>query len=212
MLRLLCSLWQGMKMNRAMREDSPGDRCTACDGTKVVLIAPQAYRCNACGFEGGDGWAAYKEQQRHAKFAAMDPAARRASARDDLHEARRLLTSGIGDIEHARDLSGLDMIGLSNIEMDGEGNAKQAAITAGVGLLLEARNRARDAQAKLGVSLGTAATADGGGTSGLAASFDLHFDNIFTDLKVHRDIGRTLNQARGMLQAVDHVLAEQFGE
>lgn len=180
----------------------------------MLVIAPAAYRCRVCGYEGGDGWGAYREQQRHAKFMAMDPEARRASARDDLLEARRLLTSGIGDIEHARTLSGLDMIGLtamSHGEVDGEGAEKHDALTAGVGLILEARGRARDAEMKLGTSLGPAATAEGGGASGMGADLDLHADNIFTDLLVHRDIGRTLDQARVMLHWVDRVLAKQFG-
>ncbi|HEY8376940.1 MAG TPA: hypothetical protein VIK91_10650 [Nannocystis sp.] len=90
-------------------------------------------------------------------------------------------------------------------------SGERAPAASAVGLLLEGRSRARDAQARLGLAPGSAATAEGGGPTGFRAAFDLHFDNFFTDVVVHDDIVKTLYQVRAMLQVVEGVLAEQFG-
>src|SRR5690606_35857273 len=136
------------RFNQAMRESSTGESCIACNAKNVKLIAPAAYQCNACGYEGGDGWAAYKQAKREASFKQMSPAERRESAKQDLLEARTLLLSGIGDIERAKSLSYFDMVGITpetQLDVDGEGHEKHWALTAGIGLLLEAKQRAMDA-------------------------------------------------------------------
>lgn len=209
MINVLHSIWRAFKMDNAMREVSDGQQCVACDSPNTTLVGPAAYRCQDCGYEGGDGWAALARQKREAGFAQMSPEQRRESAKRDLIEARTLLLSGVGELERAASLSRMDMVGLSpyaHAEVAGEGHEKHAAMTSGVGLLLEAKQLAQDAQAKLGISLGAAAKTCGGGTTNTAAVLDLHLDNLFTDWAVHNDIQRTIVEGQQMQAAVDAVL------
>ena len=48
-----------------------GDACIACDSTELEDLAPQVYRCRSCGYTGGDGFAAYRANQRREEFAAL---------------------------------------------------------------------------------------------------------------------------------------------
>ena len=215
MLQLIHSLLQSFAMNRAMKEPSEGDQCVACEGRNVTLLGPAAYRCNDCGYEGGDGWAARAQAERAAAIRQMPVERRHASARQHLLEARRLLLAGVGEIERARSLSRLDIVGLSPMsygEVMGEGHEKQDALTSGVGLLLEAKQLVQTAEVELGISLGEAARAEGGGLNGAVAAFDLYMDNVFADALAHRNIVQTLDQARAMQSAVEMVLIREFGE
>jgi hypothetical protein len=49
---------------------STGPQCVACDSTDVLVLGPDAYRCG-CGYEGGEGYAAYQRAQRQDAFRAL---------------------------------------------------------------------------------------------------------------------------------------------
>ncbi len=214
LLKLIFDMFQANKMNRAMREGSTGSSCTACDSANVHVFAPAAYRCLDCGYEGGDGYAAYKQGQKAASFEQLSAEERHARAHRKLLDAQRLLLSGIGDAQHAMKLSGLDIVGIGSQAYGGsagEGNEKQMALTAAVGLLLEAKNDMVDAQMLMGTPVFQQVIAgDMGGGSMALASADLYLDNIFTDLLAHGRIMEVVNRARTMKDAVDHILAQHF--
>jgi hypothetical protein len=135
------------------RLDAPntGDSCIACSSRDVTSLAPMVYRCRACGHEGGDGWAAWREAQRNASFEAWSPARRRRSAARDLVQARTLLVAGLGDLERA---SHETMSTVSDVLTWERSETWAATKGAGLGRLLEAQGWIRDAVAKLGTPLG----------------------------------------------------------
>ena len=67
--------------------------CIACGSYRLTLMGPGAYRCMACGYEGGDGLAAQVEAERQVALASEPPEAREAAALRDLFEAERLLST-----------------------------------------------------------------------------------------------------------------------
>lgn len=69
--------------------------CIACDGSDLAELAPQAYRCNTCGYEGGDGFAEYKANQAVASLEEKPEAALRELALEQL-ESVRLMVVGVG--------------------------------------------------------------------------------------------------------------------
>lgn len=213
-IKFLFDVIRGAKMDRAMREGATGSACTACESANVHIFAPAAYRCLDCGYEGGDGYAAYKLGQRAAAFEQLPPEERHARAHEKLLDAQRLLLSGIGDAQHAMKLSGLDIVGIGSQtygDSAGEGNEKQMAVTAAVGLLLEAKNEMVDAQMLMGAPVFQHVIAGdmGGGGMGLASA-DLYLDNLFTDLMAHGRIMEVVHRAKRMKAAVDQVLAQSF--
>jgi hypothetical protein len=175
---------------RAFRSEA---HCVVCDGTDLEVLAPAVYRCNACGHEGGEGRVARAREQRSASFGGMDPAERRKSGRRDLLEARTLLLSGLGDLERTQAPIGDSLfedrrrVGSSDLGH---------ALASGGGQLLEARAKARDAEAKLGISLGVASTADlGDQADPQAALFDEHAPT--------REGRAMLREGHAMLRAIE---------
>jgi len=75
--------------------EGSGLTCLSCDATDVTELAPDAYRCNVCGYEGGDGYAAWQAQQNVAALAGQSEDALRARAIEEL-EAVRLMLVGVG--------------------------------------------------------------------------------------------------------------------
>ena len=204
------------RMNEALRSGSSGDQCTACDSRNVQQLAPGTYRCNDCGYEGGDGYAAYKEGERAAKFANLSPEQVHEQARSKLLNARSLLLSGIGDAKHAQQLSNLDLVGVGSQAyggMAGEGMEKHNALTAAVGMMLEAQREMKDVQmmTKSPMFADWVGADMGGVGTGLAAA-DVHFDNIFADLMAHGRITEVLHRAGGMKKSVDWALETYWNE
>ena len=210
-LQLIREWLLGRKLAKAGAEASGGEVCIACDSKNVTVLAPAAYCCNECGHEGGDGYAAYKRAQRNASFAAMSEADRRTGARADLLEARRVLTSAIGDLGRAATASGFDMAGMGGTFGEGGGGEKQSAFTSATGLLHEARNLIDDAKAKLGIVVDGQMPAAEGGNDYLVWSADIYFDNIFTDIQFHTKIAKVSADAKRVLEAVEKTLLAEFG-
>jgi len=192
--RLLTLL--GSPARESTRSASSGDRCIACNGVDVTLLEPMVYRCNACGHEGGEGWAARQEARRAASLRQEEPKLRRASARRDLREARTLVSSALGTIERAKSRSPVVAVGDNEAE----------ALTMGIQLLLEARRKALDAQAKLGVSLGAAVMEVDPTTHEL----DLQLTNGRLGGIAHQRIVRVFEHGQAMLAAIEDVLRRKY--
>lgn len=72
--------------------DAPGaEGCVACGGRELVELAPQAHRCKTCGFESGDGLAAWKKSARIEAAKKLSPEQLKLSALGDLRQARTQL-------------------------------------------------------------------------------------------------------------------------
>ncbi len=71
------------------------DSCIACDATDLAELAPGAYRCVPCGYEGGDGYAAYVEDNERARLRELDAAELKARAIKQLTDARFTLLAAI---------------------------------------------------------------------------------------------------------------------
>lgn len=162
--RSLPRRWIALLMPPTGPGPSTGEVCVACNSRNVTLLAPMVYRCNACGHEGGDSWAARERARRNTTFQAWNPIKRRKSARRDLMEARTLILAGLGDLERAGSYAGSELSDLELRVSYATWNAHRLSVTeqweheqvktSALGRLLEAQGKARDAQAKLGASLG----------------------------------------------------------
>ena len=134
-----------------MNADIPDDVCVACDSQDLTVIGQGAYRCNACGYEGGSGMAQLMEDERHTGFDAMSPEQRIRTAREDLLHARALLQGAIGSLGSAQSAAVQDLIGLSGSAMGGEIDEKQNLLTTAMGDFEHARRAVLDAAYKLNV-------------------------------------------------------------
>ncbi|MEL6178604.1 MAG: hypothetical protein AAFS10_06605 [Myxococcota bacterium] len=213
MLKVLYDLYQSWKMNRAMSEPSTGEHCVACEGTDVTLLGPAAYRCNTCGYEGGDGLATLQRQQRNASFAQMTEAERLSSARRDLHEAKLLLTSGLGDLNRAQRMATADTLGIGGTGYagaGGEGAEKLSELNGALGLFMEAENHLRDAVAKIYGEGASDDTSQFETPGYIQSSLDIHFDNIISDLMFHQKLNTIQAQAETLLNTVER-LQTQLG-
>ncbi len=122
------------------------DQCVACRSRDLTALADRVYRCNACGYEGGEGRALVERALREASFLEMAPARRLEEARRDLLEARSLALGGVGDLERAN--------GFGDEVFNAESStpSHDTARASGTGRLLEARSKIRNAAAKLGLA------------------------------------------------------------
>ncbi|TVQ94968.1 MAG: hypothetical protein EA397_00505 [Deltaproteobacteria bacterium] len=64
------------------------DGCIACGSTDLEVIAPGAYRCLICGYEGGPGFAALQAKQQRDRLAQLEPAVLRQRLTAALDTAR----------------------------------------------------------------------------------------------------------------------------
>ena len=68
-----------------------GDVCVVCESADLEALAPDAYRCRACGHEGGDGYAAWQDVQTRARYDDWTVAQLREHAEAQLNEVRSTL-------------------------------------------------------------------------------------------------------------------------
>jgi hypothetical protein len=142
-------LIQWTRQRRYLRSLRDSSRCVACNADDLAMLAPAVYRCNACGYEGGEGRAARARALREASFRSMDPQERRESARRDLDGARMLASSGIGDLLRANAMVGEVLFDDHRVGSTARDHAKAS----GTGQLLQARSKLRDAATKLGLTI-----------------------------------------------------------
>ncbi len=74
-------------------QNNDGLVCVACDSADVTELAPQTYRCNECGYEGGDGFAAWQDMKTRAAYDDWSVAQLREHAAAQLNEARSALVA-----------------------------------------------------------------------------------------------------------------------
>jgi ribosomal protein L37AE/L43A len=67
-----------VRRKRAMASTIKDDVCVSCDSEDVTMQGQGAYRCNACGYEGGSGRAAIQHKAKQEALEALDPAQRRS--------------------------------------------------------------------------------------------------------------------------------------
>lgn len=70
--------------------------CLVCGATELAVLAADAYRCGACGYEGGDGYATWKEAGLKEALRRRDPRDLRAAAAKTLADARLTLLAATG--------------------------------------------------------------------------------------------------------------------
>jgi len=211
MFNLLIEWYRSWRLRRASNADISDDVCISCESADITSLAPNVYVCNACGYEGGSGHATLRKQQRLAQFDALSPEQRRESAAADLLQARHLLLSGIGYFDSTASFSRMDIIGFDDVDLGaGEGSEKLSDFVQGAKLLQEAQTLLEDATYKLQQHPGGEISFDGE-IDYSAWIFDLHFDNLFSDLRSHLRILEAQGQAQSVLAAVEHSLQTHFG-
>ena len=204
MFELVFKMLQAARLRRATHADIADDRCVACDSTDVEELGPDAYRCRACGYEGGSGLARMIEQQRRAAFDRMGPEQRRKSARKDLDDARTFLMAAIGTLDGAHSAGVHDLIGLGGQRGSGEGiDEKQALMTNAMADVERARALIRDADHKLKNRDGMPA---GSNVDFVRWSLDIHLDNPLMDLGMLSTISQLRGDAAGLLAQVERAL------
>lgn len=73
--------------------ESGAPECVACGSKQVTMLASDAYRCDGCGYEGGDGYAAYQAVAERAVLRGVDDEALLARVREGLESARLSLVA-----------------------------------------------------------------------------------------------------------------------
>ncbi|MFT6376977.1 MAG: hypothetical protein ACJARS_003637 [bacterium] len=74
-------------------QNNDGMACVACESADVATLAPLAYRCNVCGYEGGDGYAAWQDTKTRAAYDSWKVSQLREHANAQLNEARSALVA-----------------------------------------------------------------------------------------------------------------------
>ena len=73
-------------------------RCVACQGIELIELAPGAYRCSSCGYEGGSGYAAYYEGKNLTAMARLDEDELRRRALEELESLRLMVVALAGEV------------------------------------------------------------------------------------------------------------------
>ena len=73
--------------------DTDKAACIACEETNLEILAADAYRCTSCGYEGGDGYAAYLAGKKREKFTGYSRAELLDKTIEGLENARLSLTA-----------------------------------------------------------------------------------------------------------------------
>ncbi|PKN55516.1 MAG: hypothetical protein CVU56_20935 [Deltaproteobacteria bacterium HGW-Deltaproteobacteria-14] len=79
------------------------DSCVACGSSALTALADGVYRCDECGYEGGDGFAAWRTERDKEALRELSPSALRARAVKALEGARLTLVAAAGGAEGGSD-------------------------------------------------------------------------------------------------------------
>lgn len=203
MLVLIKNVLSALRMNRALNSDADDSTCVACDGTDVTELGPGAYRCNACGYEGGSGFADLQRSQDRAKVDALSPAQRKASARSDLENARALLLGAKGTLSGANIDSTMDLVGLAGAGTQERQQEKQLKLVRAAGELQQATQLLDDALYKLG-SVGAGVSLPE--LDPMLLNTEMFLDNLATDLAMHSRIRDYRRRQEQLTAVVDQLL------
>lgn len=214
MLKLIVDAFRSYKMRKAMTSTSGGETCVACDSTRTTLLAEGAYRCDDCGYEGGDGYAAMTTANERAAIDRLSPEVRRQKAQDKLVDARRILLGAWGTMKAAKWSSVSDMVGLggaASLGATGDGGLrKMAELNAVISEMLHAK---RDIDDGLYLLYGDEVPATVGfddHISHLWASLDLYMDNVVADLVFHLKLRRVSKDLDQFKDFADRLATKEF--
>ncbi len=194
-----------LRTRRALNEAIDNTVCVACQSTSVTEVASDCFRCDACRFQWGDGWAAEAARERGRQLAGMTEERRKEIALEELRNADARLQAAEVQLEHAAKQVVKDML-----ISDGPG------LTHGGDVYSRARNEAMvSAAQEMGLAqkhmrhaaeaVGSAASAASGQAIEMRAStlgLDAYVDLVFTDFIAHNQAKKMLEQAGAMRQAV----------
>lgn len=140
------------------RSAPSGPACLVCESTQLEWLATEAYRCRACGHEGGDGLPAHAKAEAIRKIHALAPEARRALAERALRQAGNILAGihldsiRVDPVKAAADTVlkvGTALAGM-NMAFDDSRDDRDRAITGVVRELAEAERALEDCGHALG--------------------------------------------------------------
>ncbi|HJN75450.1 MAG TPA: hypothetical protein QGF58_16090 [Myxococcota bacterium] len=203
---ILKAIWQAFKLDRAAKENISDTECVACGSKKLDELAPKAYRCLSCGYEGGSGLAAAHEAAARREVDRLSPERKRAKARKELEDARSLLSAATGTLDGAVIASVHDIIGIGSDPsgIAGEGSEKQQLMQRALQDAEQARALIKDALYLLGDDADAGRPEDIG--MGMAAA-DIYFDNPLTDLMMAGRIEQLKDTVRGLTALAERLLA-----
>ena len=172
-----------------MNSPISGDCCMACESDLLTELGADAYLCDACGYEGGPGYAAYLKRKKRDRLDSMDEAASTKHTKKLLVNARLILLAVSGTLQQVKSLGTSDLLGGASGGEDGE---KYQEFVSALGEVLQAQTMMEDAAYALEIpfpenlkfreELGFA-----------SSTIDMHMDNIFSDMafikKAKRSIG-----------------------
>jgi len=201
-----------------MEEPLRDDVCVACGGSDLSFIADRVYRCNACGFAAGSGFAKHVARLEEEQVLALSPARRRAEAAAKLDEARLALASAQGLFANAEAMSVVDVVGVPFPAMASDrGEAKQSVVVAALGELRRGHSLASEAALRIRGPGASSKVADlrreaadaipGIDFSSLDFQLDVSWlDGAGADLVVHARISELTARTQRMRAAVERAL------
>ncbi len=84
------------KRREALKADISDSECVSCGSKDVTELSPGAYRCNECGYEGGSGVQAAKDEAKKEKVASLSDEDKRIKALKIIAEGQRVLDAHLG--------------------------------------------------------------------------------------------------------------------
>ncbi len=114
------------RMANAAKAPIFDDECVSCGSREVQVQGEGVYVCLACGYEGGSGRAAQREQVQAERYANLSPEARLEAVTDHVRTAARILSNYNG----VSTLAGVaaTATGLGDLSRDEGLDAKQSAV------------------------------------------------------------------------------------
>lgn len=201
----LYGLHQAGLLKAGMNAQIADDECVSCASKDLETIAPEAYRCRACGYEGGVGLVALQDAAADARVDGLSPEHRKREAIADLADAKSVLLAVTGTMQSVLSLSRRDIVGFGT----DAGREKQQAFIGALGEMQRAQNSVKAAARKLGWTPGH----DPDPTQSLGIDFnsagfalDICLDDVFSNLHVHDKIKAADRYAAQMLSAVEEAL------
>jgi hypothetical protein len=203
--------WRAYKMHRAASTDASANECVSCSSHDLEALAPGAYRCESCGYEGGPGLPALIHQRKAEAIENMAVEQRRERAHALLLDAELDLRTGLTELDRALTASVIDTVGLNVAEgfMHNKGGEKFARIANAMRPVLEARNAVREAELLLGCPLAGGARVDG--LDGPETYADAWLDHPVVDGLVHLDLHRVKARVQHLHAQVRYALQQHFG-
>lgn len=177
------------------------DVCVACASKSLVMLAPRAYRCAACGFEAGPGIPELRRARELAAIGRMPPEERSRSGIRDLQRARLELLGVEGLLANAATLGARDVL-----NADGDrGETKESLIAAAVLQMKSLHEAIQLAQTKLN-SAELPAPEVGVNLASPELVLDTMMDGIAVDVAVQVRIFQLQAQVEAMRASVERTL------